>query len=73
MSKTLVFFSCATTGRAEHGTRSSNPQDAPFCGDYYANITEQDVKSNCDLTSFLEYSFEVNEQAHDLYFWGVKK
>lgn len=73
MSKTLVFFSCATTGRAEHGTRSINPQDAPFCGDYYANITEQDVKSNCDLTSFLEYSFEVNEQAHDLYFWGVKK
>jgi len=73
MSKELVFFSCATTGRAEHGTRRSNPQDAPFCGDYYANITEDDVRSKCDLSAFSQYQFEVNDQAHDLYFWGVKR
>lgn len=73
MSKELVFFSCATTGRSEHGTRRSNPQDAPYCGDYYANITEEDVKSRCELSVFKQYEFAVDEQAHDLYFWGVKK
>jgi hypothetical protein len=67
----LVFFSCATTGRAEHGTRKTNPQDAPFCGDYYRNLTEQDFKENCDMSKFVEYQFGVNEIAHDLYFYGV--
>ena len=67
----LVFFSCATTGRAEHGTRKTNPQDAPFCRDYYRNLTEQDFKDNCDMSKFVEYQFGVNEIAHDLYFYGV--
>jgi len=71
MSCGLVFFSCATTGRAEHGTRKTNPQDAPFCGDYYRNLTEQDFLAECDMSKFAEYQFGVNEIAHDLYFYGV--
>jgi SAM-dependent methyltransferase len=38
----LVFFTCATTGRPEHGTRRTTPQDAPFCGDYYRNLVAED-------------------------------
>lgn len=72
MSSNLVFFSCATTGRPEHGTRRTSPQDAPFCGDYYMNLTEEDVRRECDLSAFKQYDFSVNEHAHDLYFWGIK-
>ena len=72
MSCNLVFFSCATTGRAEHGTRRTTPHDAPFCGDYYRNLTEEDVRSECDLTAFKQYEFSTNESACDLYFWGIK-
>ena len=73
MSRELVFFSCATTGRPEHGTRRCNPHDAPFCGDHYRNLTAEDVMAECDLSSYEMYEFSVNDQAHDLYFWGVKK
>jgi SAM-dependent methyltransferase len=72
MSCGLVFFSCATTGRAEHGTRRSNPHDAPFCGDYYRNLTEDDVRQEADLSAFKVYEFISNDKAQDLYFWGLK-
>jgi hypothetical protein len=72
MSCGLVFFSCATTGRAEHGTRRSNPHDAPFCGDYYRNLTEDDVRQEVDLSAFKVYEFISNDKAQDLYFWGLK-
>lgn len=73
MSDRLVFFTCATTGRAEHGTTRCNPWDSPHtAGDYYQNVTEADVREKCDLTQFQEFGFEVDEQAHDLYFWGIK-
>ena len=72
MSRCLVFFSCATTGRNEHGTTRTSPSDAPYCGDYYANITEEDVRSKCDLSAFKEYEFSVDKNSHDLYFWGLK-
>ena len=68
----LLFFSCATTGRAEHGTRRTNPHDAPFCGDYYRNLTEEDVRQEIDLSVFREGQFITNHSSHDLYFWGLK-
>src|SRR5262249_38932056 len=46
----LFLFTCATTGRAEHGTRRTTPQDAPLLqalgawGDYYKNLREEDVR-----------------------------
>jgi hypothetical protein len=69
----LVFFTCATTGRAEHGTRRTSPDDAPFCGDYYRNLTEQDIRDSCDLSKFATYEFSTNASPADLYFWGVCK
>jgi hypothetical protein len=74
MSSKLVFFSCATTGRAEHGTARTNPWDSPFTAhDYYKNLTEQDFRDHCDLSQFEEYAFSTDDDAHDLYFWGIKK
>lgn len=71
----LVVISCATTGRAEHGTKATSPEDAPLVEwDYYKNLTEEDFKKAFELDRmFSEYEFSTNEQTHDLYFYGVKK
>ncbi len=76
----LFFFTCATTGRAEHGTRRSSPLEAPFLGkmgdwgDYYKNLEEGDVREVLDIEAlFKDFAFSVNPESHDLYFWGVKK
>ena len=67
----LIVFTCATTGRPEHGTRKSSPGDAPFVGDYYRNLTEEDIRQVWDVENiFKEFSFEVGPPA-DLRFWGI--
>lgn len=69
----LIVMSCATTGRAEHGTKKTTPDDAPFCGEYYKNLTEQDFKENFNLeTIFSTYKFSIGQSTKDLYFYGVK-
>ncbi len=40
--------------------------------DPWNELTEDDVRSACDLSAFKEYEFSVDNQAHDLYFWGIK-
>jgi hypothetical protein len=79
-SKGLFTFTCASTGREEHGTRRSKPQDAPLLnndeewGDYYKNLTEDDIRKIINIEDvFTSYHFEYNSWAHDLYFWGIKK
>ncbi len=76
----LMAFSCATTGRKEHGTYNCEPQSAPLLrlvsqdwANYYRNITEEDVRLHLDLAYFSAYEFEVNELTHDLYFWGIRR
>lgn len=78
----MFIFTCATTGRPEHGTRRSDESvNAPLLADagdewadYYKNLTEQDIREVLDIDQvFKEYSFEVEPDAHDLYFWGIKK
>lgn len=73
----LLLFTCATTGRHEHGTTRTTPQDSPLTlgifNDYYQNLTEQDIKSIPRFAeSFREYEFSVNMGTKDLYFWGIK-
>lgn len=72
MSSGLVIMTCATTGRPEHGTRRTSPSDAPFCGDYYRNLTEQDIRDNCNLDGLMQYEFSTNASPADLYFYGLK-
>ena len=76
--KGLVLFTCATTGRAEHGTSRAKPGNSPFTikeWDYYKNLTEEDFTSviQFDDDLFDSYEFSVNTSCYDLYFWGIKK
>ena len=75
----LFLFTCATTGRPEHGTRKTTPQDAPLLlnyaswSDYYKNLTEEDIKKFHKVSElYSDYKFEVNNESHDLYFYGIK-
>ena len=74
MTRNLVIFTCASTGRAEHGTTEHNPQDAPFTNDYYKNLTQKDFEDVFNLDKlFKEYMFSYEPSSHDLYFYGVRK
>ena len=74
----LIIFSCATTGRKEHGTTSSEPQSSPLTvnlgWDHYKNLTEQDIRDKFDFDSIFDtYQFSENTESCDLYFYGIKK
>lgn len=71
----LVIMTCATDGRAEHGTKRSKPEDAPLIEwDYYRNLNEQDFRHEFDLDQlFTEYAFMVEPLVHDLYFYGFRR
>ena len=75
----LLVFTCATTGRPEHGTRRTTPGDAPPLmsegewADYYNNVTEVDFRSALDVEEiFSSFEFSINDETKDLYFWGTK-
>jgi len=78
-SNGVFLFTCATTGRHEHGTKRTSPQDSPFTSqienDYYMNLTEADVRTVFDFdTYFSEYEFFATPSGpYDLYFWGIKR
>lgn len=75
----LFLFTCATTGRPEHGTRRSKPYDAPLIQgigewqDYYKNLDENDIREVLDMDEFEDFYFEIGHATKDLYFWGIKK
>lgn len=77
----LLMMTCATTGRPEHGTRRTTPQDAPLLikvdddwADYYRNLTENDIRQEINIDAeFQMAEFSVGEATHDLYFFGIKK
>ena len=74
-------FTCASTGRPEHGTRQSDGSyAAPLLiqisekwSDYYKNVTEDDVRNIREFNvAFPDGIFEYHENPGDLYFFGVK-
>lgn len=72
----LVFFTCATDGRPEHGTTRTTPADSPLTvgmgWDYYRNLNERDFRDQIDFDSYFDsYEFYVEENHHDLFFWGI--
>ena len=80
----LFLFSCASTGRPEHGTLKTSPENAPFLKEYgeewcnyYKNLTEKDIRDVLDIESiFDEFYFQESFSGYignDLYFWGIKK
>jgi SAM-dependent methyltransferase len=66
----LFFFTCASTGRKEHGT-IGNLEDMV---DYYKNITELDLNEVLNLNDlFSVWDTYYNSKSKDLYFIGIKK
>ena len=72
----LIIMTCASTGRAEHGTSRSNPADSPGTiqqgWEYYKNLTEADFAAVMELKLFSTHAFEFSSSNGDLYFWGIK-
>lgn len=71
----LMLFSCATTGRPEHGTTRTSPADSPYTNDYYHNLGIEEIDKAIDFSKyFKQYEFIVHTTPScDLYFWGIKK
>lgn len=70
----FVIFTCASTGRHEHGTIRTTPADSPATTDYYENRTMEDFEDAFPFKDiFSKCLFEYNPVTCDLYFWGVKK
>jgi ubiquinone/menaquinone biosynthesis C-methylase UbiE len=77
----LFFFSCASTGRPEHGTRRTTPGDSygtlgnlEDMSDYYKNLTEIDLNHVLPLNVlFSAWDTYFNDETKDLYFVGIKR
>jgi SAM-dependent methyltransferase len=77
----LFCFSCASTGRHEHGTRRTTPHDSygtigrlEDMSDYYKNLTIKDVDRSQNLDSvFSMWKSFYNGHSCDLYFYGFKR
>ena len=70
----LIAFTCASQGRAEHGTVRTSPEDSPFNyeSDYYRNLNAEDFDDFIKDYKFKDFKFEYNPKTCDLYFWGIK-
>ncbi len=77
----LFCFTCASTGRHEHGTRRTSPTDSygtignlEDMSDYYKNLTEIDLNDVLALNvTFSVWDTYYNNTSNDLYFVGIKK
>ena len=72
----IVMFTCASTGRLEHGTIRTTPKSSPgtqaIGWDYYKNLKKSDF-SRFDLRSiFRSFAFFRNDVSKDLCFIGEK-
>ena len=77
----LFCFTCASTGRLEHGTRRTTPFDSygtignlEDMSDYYKNLTEKDLNEVLNLNKlFSVWDTYYCNTSKDLYFLGIKK
>ena len=73
----LCVFTCATTGRLEHGTTFSVSDQSPgtqSIGDnYYRNVSETDFDPAFLADNFDHFRFFENPSSQDLYFFGLKR
>jgi len=77
----LFAFTCASTGRPEHGTRRTSPKDSygtigglEDMSDYYKNLTIHELNEVLPINEkFSEWRSYYNQQSCDLYFFGIKR
>jgi SAM-dependent methyltransferase len=76
----LFCFTCASTGRPEHGTRRTSPADSygtigklEDMSDYYKNLTVENLNEVLNLKElFSVWDTYYNAESKDLYFVGIK-
>jgi hypothetical protein len=69
----LLVITCASIGRATHGTIDSDTLSSPYTTDYYKNLSITDISEKILLGHyFSSHGFEVNSESGDLYFWGIR-
>jgi len=69
----LVLITCAGFGRPTHGTIDTNTYSSPFTASYYKNLIPEEIDSGVNSGMyFKKYGFEVDCEAHDTYFWGIR-
>lgn len=75
MTNGLVIFTCAATGRGEHGTTRSRAlgDETPFISDYYRNLDKSDFADFPWKEHFDHEFLKQNEFPPDLYFYGLRK
>jgi SAM-dependent methyltransferase len=71
----LIFMTCATTGRHEHGTDEWSPDASPYTTHYYRNLDTKDFLKEFDMNQyFSSYEFIIQDKhLHGLFFYGIKK
>lgn len=76
----FVLFTCATTGRPEHGTAAHHPYGSPLTVEkgwnYYQNLTESDFRAPLNFDYLFErfqFVSQTNREPQDLLFWGIKR
>lgn len=76
----ILAFTCATTGKPEHGTKRNKPEMSlgtraglSKWKDYYKTLTFEDIKDSLNLAGFQTYAVFQNTASKDLFFVGLKK
>ena len=72
-----VMFSCASTGRQEHGTSRTGAADSPFTSsvgwNYYKNLDANDFIETFNMAGWFDgFHFIFCPQTYDLYFYGIR-
>ena len=79
----LFFFTCASTGRYEHGTARTSITDSfstqlgaeskIWYPNYYRNLTAEDIMKALPIHLYYsKFYFEYEPYSRDLYFWGIR-
>lgn len=73
----VVLITCASTGRLEHGTARTSPEQSPGTTsvgwNYYKNLSRRDFERELNLAQMFEvHTFFKNEVSKDLYFIGQR-
>ena len=74
----VVIFSCATTGRPEHGTSRTDlgfaaPMAVSIGQEHYANVTAKQAREVLGEGLLDDYFLVVNDRMFDLYMVGLKR
>lgn len=71
----MLLFTCATTGREEHGTSRQHGFASPHTQDYYMNLNISNIETvfNFNIDFSNHEIIESHSGMDDLYFYGIKK